>query len=110
MVEGEPNPGSAHDLIRVGLTLASLAVAVAAFVRTGPIVPFFLVAGLMAAIATGYAIAQAWADAGLGPRHLVPLRRPEGRDLRYEALVYITWSMIALIVAVGVFLFTALER
>ena len=76
MAEQEPNPGSAHDLVRVGLTLASLSVA----------------------------------DAGLGPRHLVPLRRPEELDLRYEALVYLTRAMIALIVAVGVFLFTALER
>ena len=110
MAEGEPNPGNAHDLIRVGLTVASLAIAVAAFVGTGPIVPFFLVAGLMATIATGYAIAQVWADAGLGLRHLVPLRWPAGLDARYEALVYITWAMLALVVAVGVFLLVTLDR
>lgn len=110
MAEGEPNPGSAHDLIRVGLTLASLSVAVAAFVGTGPVVPLFLVAGLMATVATGYAIAQVWDDSGLGLRHLIPLRRPKGFDARYEALVFISWAMVALVVAISVFLFTTFNR
>lgn len=104
MEDREPNLGSAHDLIRVGLTLAGLSVAVAAFVRSGPFVPIFLIAGLLATIGTGYATAQLWADAGLTLSRLVPLRRPAGFDARYEALVYLTWAMVALVVAVGAFL------
>jgi hypothetical protein len=107
----EPSPGSPHDLIRVGLTLTAIAVAVSAFVQAGPFVPFFLLAGLLAAVSTGYAMAQLWADAGLSVKHLFALaRRPQGHDARYDALLYATWAMIALVVALGAFLLTTYRR
>jgi hypothetical protein len=46
------------------------------------------------------------------PRPAAPGSPATGGSLnaRYEALISITWAMITLIVAVGLFLFTALER
>lgn len=99
----EPKPGSAHDLIRVGVTLVTIAIAIAiaialaTFNSDSPLAPFFLLSGLAAAIGTGYAMAQLWEDALLTPRDLIPRRRPEGMDGRYEAIVYVTWGMIGFV-------------
>lgn len=106
-VEREPNPGNPHDLIRVGITLAAVAIALAALQAGSPMVPWFLLSGLAATIGTGYAMAQLWANARLSLRDLIPRRRPEWLDLRYEALVYVTWAMIGLTVTFVALLLTA---
>jgi hypothetical protein len=96
-LERAPNPGTPHDLIRVGITLAAVSIALAALQQGSPMVPWFLLAGLAATIGTGYAMAQLWGDSRLSAKDLIPRRRPDGLDLRYEAPVYITWGLIGLI-------------
>jgi hypothetical protein len=54
----EPDPGSPHDLIRIGITLAAVSIALAALQADSPIVPWFLLSGLAATLGTGYAMAQ----------------------------------------------------
>ncbi len=99
MEEGEPSPGSAHDLIHVGVTLAAVSVALAAFQRDEWVSPFFLLVGLGATIGTGYALAALWREAGMGPRNLFTLRPPAGSDDRFPALIFLTWAMILLLAA-----------
>lgn len=107
MEQREPNPGTPHDLIRLGITLAAVSIALAALQQGSPMVPWFLLSGLAATIGTGYAMAQLWADSNLSARSLIPRYRPSGLDLRYEALVYITWGLIGLTGAFIALLLTA---
>lgn len=104
-MEREPNPGTPHDLIRVGVALAAVTVALASLQPESPLAPIFLLSGFGAAIGTGYAMAQLWDDAGLSFRDLIPRRRPEWLDFRYEALIYVTWAMIGLAFTIVAFLF-----
>lgn len=107
MRDEAPNPGTPHDLLRVSLTLAAIAVALAAFRADSPVAPFFLLVGLLASIGTAFAMIALWNDAGLGINHLLTgILSPE-RDYRYRALVIIAWSVIALIIVYVVFLFTS---
>jgi hypothetical protein len=105
MAEGEPNPGSAHDLLRVGITLSAIAVALASFQPDIALTRFFMLSGLAASAGTGYALSQVWSDAGLTLRDPFPRRRPKSLDRRYEALVYITWGMFGLVMTFLALLF-----
>lgn len=98
MSEAGPNPGTPHDLIRVGITLAAIAIALAAFRPESRTVYFFLSVGLLAAVGTGYAIAALWGAAGLTKEHMIPGRLPAHLDNRYTALVVLTWAMAFFIV------------
>lgn len=93
----ERDPGSPHDLIRIGITMTALAVAIAALRTDQPDVYFFLVIGLVAAWGTGYAMFALWQAAGLGVNHLVTGVLPAELDSRYSALVVLTWAMIAIL-------------
>jgi hypothetical protein len=106
MAEQGPNPGSAHDLIRIGVTLAAVAVALAAFQRDEWVAPFYLVVGLAAVVGTGYALAALWRDAGMDIRNLFTLRPPAGSDNRFPALIFLTWAMILLLAVYLAMLFT----
>jgi hypothetical protein len=104
-MEQGSGPGSTHDLLRLGITLSAIAIALASFQVQSIVTPFFLLAGLAAALGTAYAMVQLWVDSNLKLEHLLPRHRPEWFDGRYEALVYITWGMIALVVTYLVMLF-----
>ena len=95
MAETGSNPGSPHDLIRVGTTLGAIAVALAAFRPEDALTYIFLSDGLLAVVGTGYAMVALWQVSGLGVNHLLGGLPPE-LDLRYSALVVLTWAMIAL--------------
>ncbi len=96
MAETGPNPGSPHDLIRFGITLAAIAIALAAFRPESWATFVFLSVGLLAVVGTGYAMVALWQAAGLGVNHLFGNLPPE-LDHRYAALVVLTWAMIALV-------------
>lgn len=103
--EREPSPGTPHDLIRLGIALSAVTVALASLQPESPIAPIFLLSGFGAAIGTGYAVAQLWKDSELTFWDMFPRRRPEWLDLRYEALVYIIWAMVGLTITIVAFLF-----
>lgn len=107
MPEEAPDPGTPHDLLRVSLTVAAIAVALAAFRADSPVAPFLLLVGLLASVGTLFAMIALWNDAGLGLNHLLTGIIPPDRDYRYRALVIIAWSVIALFVVYVVFLFTS---
>ncbi|MDQ3693843.1 MAG: hypothetical protein M3464_09465 [Chloroflexota bacterium] len=102
-----PNPGTPHDLLRVSLTLAAIAVALAAFRDDSVVAPFFLAVGLLASAGSVFAMIALWEDAGLGIKHLLTGILSPDRDHRYTALVIIAWSVIALFIVFAVFLFTS---
>lgn len=97
MEPAERDPGSPHDLIRIGITLAAIAIALAAFRPDEWITILFLSVGLLAVVGTGYAMVALWQAAGLGLNHLSGNLPPE-LDPRYTALVVLTWAMVALLI------------
>lgn len=101
-------PGSPHDLLRVSITLAAIAVALAALRDDSPVAPFFLLAGFLASLGTGFAMMALWEQAGLGLNHLLTGLLPPDRDYRYTALIVIAWAFIALFIVFVVFLFTSI--
>lgn len=104
----ETGPGSPHDLLRVSITLAAIAVALAALRADSPVAPFFLLAGFLASLGTGFAMMALWEDAGLGLSYLFTGFFLRDFDNRYLALVIITWALIVLYVVFVVFLFTSI--
>lgn len=87
----QPEPG---DLLRVGVTIAGVALALGALRPDSGATPFLLLGGFLAVAGSGYAMAALWRTAGLSLRDLIPYRRPEGMDERYESLVYISWGLL----------------
>lgn len=107
MPDENSGPGSPHDLLRVSITLAAIAVALAALRDDSPVAPFFLLAGFLASLGAGFAMMALWEDAGLGFSHLVTGFLPDDRDYRYRALIVITWSLIILYIVFVIFLFVS---
>jgi hypothetical protein len=106
MAQEGPNPGSPHDLVRVGITLTAIAIALAAFRPESALAPFFLLVGIAAVVGTGYAVFQLWDDCGLGARNLIPWPRPPHMDGRFEALVWLTWAKIGMLATYLALLFS----
>jgi hypothetical protein len=93
-----PNPGSPHDLIRACITLAAITIALASFQKDPLTARAFLFCGLGATLGAGYAMAQLWADSNMRSlKHLLFIDAPEGMGFRFGALVFLTWSMIGLV-------------
>ena len=61
----------ASDLLRIGVTIAGIALALVSLRPESAATPFLLLAGLLAIAGSGYAIAALWRDVGLTPRHLI---------------------------------------
>ena len=101
-----PDPGSPHDLLRVSITIAAIAVALSALREDSPVAPFFLAVGLLASAGTAFAMMALWEKAGLGLNHQLTGLLPAGRDYRFAALIVVAWAFIALFVAYAVFFFT----
>ena len=110
MAQDGPNPGSPHDLIRVGITLSALLLALVSFVLSrdrveldDKIVALFIAAiGLLAFMGTMFAVAALWQQAGLEKRHLRGIFDQDSDrtfDYRHHSLVLLTWAMIGLIIA-----------
>ena len=94
----QPNPGTAHDLIRACITLAAITIALATFQQDALTARAFLFCGLGATLGAGYAMAQLWEDSGMRSlKHLLFIDSPEGMGFRFGALVFLTWSMIGLV-------------
>jgi len=105
--EEAPDPGTPHDLLRVSLTLAAIAVALAAFRDDSPAAPFFLLVGLLASIGAAFAMIALWQDADLGINHLLAGFDLDDRDFRYTSLIFTGWSLIALFIVYVIFLLTS---
>jgi hypothetical protein len=84
------------ELLQVAITVAGIAVALAAIRPESEAAPFFRSAGLISLVGSAYAMSRLWQDAGLGPRDLFPHR---GTDLRYLSLLFTAWGMILLALA-----------
>ena len=99
-------PFSATDVLSVTVTVAGIAIALAAIRPGSPAVPFFLTAGLFATGGSLYALATLWTEAGLRFRHSLGLNRPERLGSRYEALLCTILGLLLLTGAYVALLFS----
>jgi hypothetical protein len=108
-VEERPSRAAA-EVLQVATTVAAVAIALAALTEDeGPsgggihaIPAIFLIAGLLALIASLYALSAVWTEEHMSPRDLLPRTQPlpEQPDPNaYLALVFSMWGLLLLGVA-----------
>ena len=61
-------------------------------------------------LGTGYALAALWRDARMDLRNLVTLRPPMGSEGRFSALIFLTWTMVLVLLVYLAMLFRTLPR